>query len=66
MVKNCSVLMGKSVPCAPVTPIDLGGSCRDTAEVGFSVSELYSVLPGISRQGKNEEENCLWNFHFIL
>lgn len=33
------MLVGHSVPCAPMTPIDFGGSCRGAAEVGFGISE---------------------------
>lgn len=66
MVKNCTMLTGCSVPCAPMTPIDFGGSCRSAAEVVFGISKRYSVLPGISGKGKKEEGNCLWNLHLIL
>jgi len=39
MVKNCSILTGHSVACAPMTPIDFGSSCMYAAEVGFGISE---------------------------
>lgn len=39
MVKNSSMLTGHSVPHAPMTPIDFGGSCKGAEEVGFGISE---------------------------